>query len=168
MKTAFELPERDYETGDADFLARIREHGWTATHVFGDGEGSGFTYTTGFYHSVGQPEFLYALELKHDVANGLNWDIWRRIEADGSLPIGVPVDRLIRDPYRLIFLPMRRDAYKGYVNWSLWFYRGEDFPCLQAVFPDKAGLFPWESGYDPATGGDQPDLTDGNWAGRRA
>jgi hypothetical protein len=31
------------------------------------------------------------------------------------------------------------------------------------VWPDRAGVFPWEAGFDPAFAGDQVDLTEDGW-----
>jgi Domain of unknown function (DUF4262) len=41
---------------------------------------------------------------------------------------------------------------------------GDDFPCLQPVWPDKANRFPWQDGFDRGFEGQQPDLTAGAWA----
>ncbi|HEY2534440.1 MAG TPA: DUF4262 domain-containing protein [Xanthobacteraceae bacterium] len=50
---------------------------------------------------------------------------------------------------------------------SRWFYGGDDFLCLQLVFPDTSGHFPWSSGSSEGFRTAQPDLTAGNWSGLR-
>jgi hypothetical protein len=49
------------------------------------------------------------------------------------------------------------------LGWSRWFYGGDAFPCLQIVWSDRDGRFPWQSGFDPALAGLQPDLTENGW-----
>lgn len=53
--------------------------------------------------------------------------------------------------------------FANFLGWSRWFYGGDEFPCLQLVWPDRSGLFPWEPDFDPEFGGDQPDPTEQGW-----
>jgi len=57
-------------------------------------------------------------------------------------------------------VPIIRGADEGE---SRWFYGGDDFPCLQIVWPDRAGRFPWEADFDAQFEGNQPDLTEQGW-----
>ena len=48
----------------------------------------------------------------------------------------------------MVFKMVPKDFYRQYIGYALWFYRSFDFPVLQCVWPDKAGLFAWQDGYD--------------------
>lgn len=164
MKTALELDGAELDPADREFLAQIREHGWFGTRVVDlEKQETDFTYSTGFYHSLGHPEII-VFSLPKQVSHDILWDIYRDIR-EGNVP--KPETRLpgIFGNHQAVLLPVSRDFYAEYLGWSRWFYRGDDFPCLQLVWPDRAGLFPWQSEFDPAFARDQPDLTGGRWAG---
>jgi hypothetical protein len=48
--------------------------------------------------------------------------------------------------------------HNGLVNYAIWYYRSSPFPVLQLVWPDPAGLFPWEDGFDERYRKRQPTL----------
>ena len=139
--------------------ARSRSIGFFTTSVgAGDGQPS-FTYTTGFWLTLKAPEIItFALKGGHDLA----WNLFRDLKDGAVLPVGRPVANVLED-FSVYFFPMAERKYSGYLNWSRWFYNGTAFPCLQMVWPDKKGLFPWQDGFDEAFRGDQPDLTDNGW-----
>ena len=62
------------------------------------------------------------------------------------------------------FQAVEKQNYNRYLGWSVWFYGGDDFECLQMVVPDAVGLLPWQAGFDPAE--TQPDLSKGAWLAR--
>ena len=61
------------DAGEQSFVAEIREHGWFRNSVLGDDAGPGFSYTTGFWSSAGQPE-LIMFSVKHEIAHNVFWD----------------------------------------------------------------------------------------------
>ena len=65
--------------------------------------------------------------------------------------------------HRAYVFPVAKRHYANHLGWSRWFYAGDDFPCQQIVWPDRAGLFPWEAGFDPTFANKQPDLTEHGW-----
>lgn len=164
MKTALELHETELDSADRDFLAQIHEHGWFSTRVFDpEKQEPDFTYSTGLFHSLGHPEII-VFSLPKQVSHEILWDIYRDIRK-GNLP--KPATQLsgIFGNYQAVLLPVSKDFYAEHLGWSRWFYRGDNFPCLQLIWPDRAGVFPWQPGFDPTFAGDQPDLTDGSWTG---
>ena len=164
MKTALELPATELDPADRDFLAQIREHGWFSTRVFDpEKQEPDFTYSTGFFHGLGHPEII-VFSLPKQVSHDILWDVYRDIR-EGNVP--KPKTRLsgIFGNHQAVLLPVSRDFYAEHLGWSRWFYRGNDFPCLQLVWPDRAGVFPWQPDFDPAFASDQPNLTDSNWTG---
>ena len=47
------------------------------------------------------------------------------------------------------FVAVDKRHYKEYFGWANWYYKGEDFPVLQFVWPDKNNKFPWEKEFNP-------------------
>jgi hypothetical protein len=143
------------------FVANVREHGWFATSVFGDAEGPGFSYTTGFWLKFGQAEIIL-FGLKGDIAHGVFWDVFRDLEKGRTLPVCTATEGVFGNAPAYVF-PVAEQNFGDYVGSSRWFYRGDHYPCLQIVWPDRTGLFPWEGGFDPEFRNDQPDLTETGW-----
>jgi hypothetical protein len=161
MRTALDLPAEALNPSDQDFVAKVREFGWFNTRVFGDDAGPPFSYTTGFWLNVNQPEVIM-FGLKRDLAHDVLWDLFRDFEKGQPLPDAASTDRVFGN-LRAYAFPVAKRFYGEYLGRSRWFYGSDDFPCLQVVWPDRAGLFPWQEGFDPTFVDDQPDLTEHGW-----
>jgi hypothetical protein len=151
-----------YDADDTRFLDAIRQHGWFDTHVIADEEGAGFSYTTGFTLTLGRPEVLVHA-LPHQSGHDILWDLFRDWRAEAPPRLGEPV-RGVFGNHRACFFRVAKRHYEEYLGWSLWFYRGDGFECLQLVWPDRDDRFPWEAGFDATMRDDQPDLTERGWA----
>ncbi|GBD48028.1 DUF4262 domain-containing protein [Methylopila sp. Yamaguchi] len=161
MLTALDKPSETLDGPETAFVAAVREHGWFRTQVLADGEAPGFSFSTGFWLSVNQPEILI-FGMRSDVAHDVLWDLFRRAGQGETLPVGRHTDQVFANVPACLF-PIDRRRYAEYLGWSRWFYCGDDFPCLQLVWPDPSGLFPWEQGFDAAFDTDQIDLTEFGW-----
>ena len=156
------------EPGDAldeaerDFVDCIREHGWMQTHALDEDDAPGFCFTTGFQASIGHPE-LICFKIDTKVANGMFWLLYRCARNGKPAPRGVRTSGVLAHDDAYLF-PVAKRHYAAYLGWSRWFYRGDDFDCLQIVWPDEAGVFPWEDGFDPRYAGAQVDLSERGWA----
>ena len=165
MLTALDAPESALDEHERNFVAQIREHGWFGTHVFADDDGPGFTYTTGFWVTLGQPEVIM-FGMKSDIAHDVMWDIFRHLKAGKTLPVRTRTDDVFGNLQACLF-PMDKAHYAEHLGWSKWFYAGDAFPCLQLVWPDRGNVFPWEAGFDPTMVGCQSDVADGGWGALR-
>ena len=161
MRTALDAPSDTLDEDERSFVENVREHGWFGMHVAGDEEGPGFSYTTGFWRTVRQPE-LIIFATKRDTAQRVFWDAFRDAKAGKALPCGARIDDLFANLPAHVF-PVAKRHYADHLGWGRWFYGGDDFPCQQIVWPDRAGLFPWQAGFDPEFAGDQPDLSEKGW-----
>lgn len=161
MRTALDLPADKLDEHERKFVAQIREHGWFSTSVFGDEEGPGFTYTTGYWVSIGMPEvILFALDSK--IAHDLLWGVYRDAKGGRQFPTGVRVPDIFSNNDTFLF-PVGKQHYPEHLGWSRWFYGGDEFPCLQLVWPDKVGLFPWQDGFEERFKGLQRDISSEGW-----
>ena len=161
MLTALDVPEASLNDAEKNIVAKIREHGWFCTSVIAEEGYLGFSYTTGFWKSLGAPEIV-VFSLPSETAHDLLWNAYRYIKDMSFLPIGSRTS-VLAERFDLTFLPVRREEYQNYILSSRWFYGSEDFPCIQMIWPDTANLFPWQSGFDSRFAADQPDLSIDGW-----
>ena len=162
MKTALELPDSTLDDAERQFLAVIREHGWFHTRVFDDKDRvPDFSYTSGFAVNRGYPEIIL-FSLSREVSGSILWDFWRDLEAGVQPKSGERV-RGIFGNADAVLLPVAKSEYEEHLGWNRWFYGSDDFDCLQLVWPDPNGRFPWESNFNGNFKDSQPDLTGSGW-----
>lgn len=161
MQTAFDAPIQTLDVDERSFVAMLREHGWYRTEVSADDDNVGFSYTTGLWVSAQRPE-LIIFSMKGDIVHDVFWDLYRDAKAGIGLPLGRRTDKVFGNSPAYIF-PVAKRHYRDHLGWSRWFYRGDEFPCLQIVWPDRGGIFPWEAGFEPGFLNSQPDLTEQGW-----
>lgn len=161
MLTALDAPSEALDSAERSFVAKIREHGWFRTGVFADAGGPGFSYTTGFWRNAGRPE-LIMFGMRDEIAHDIFWDLYRDALAGTDLPVGKRAEDIFGNAPAYVF-PVARRHYKDHLGWNCWFYAGDEFPCLQIVWPDRAGLFPWEDRFDRSFEASQVDLTEKGW-----
>ena len=162
MLTALDASPDALDEQELSFVANIREHGWFRTGVFDDEGGPGFSYTTGFWVNAGHAE-LIVFNLKGETAHDIFWDLFRDAQGGLSLSVGKRTGAAFGNFPAYAFAVAPRH-YADHLGWNSWFYGAADFPCLQLVWPDPAGLFPWEPGFDAEFAASQPDLTERGWA----
>jgi Domain of unknown function (DUF4262) len=165
MRTALDADPVQLDRHEQNFVEKIREHGWFGTHVGAGSDGPGFGYTTGFWLKFGFPE-LIIFSLHRQVAQDTFWHIFRGLEAGKHFAIGQPEDDIFQN-LAAVLLPVSPRVYATHLGWSRWFYGSDEFECLQLVFPDPSGYFPWSNKVSDRFRADQPDLTAGNWSGLR-
>lgn len=165
MRTALDADPARLDKHEQNFVEQIRKHGWFATHVFADKEGPGFAYTTGFWLRFEFPE-LILFSLPREAAHDTFWHVYRELEAGKRFPIGERIEDIFQN-VAAVLLPVSPQRYGEHLGWSRWFYGNDSFSCLQLIFPDASGNFPWSSESTESFRGAQPDLTAGNWSGWR-
>jgi hypothetical protein len=165
MRTALDAAPALLDKHEQNFVEQIRKHGWFGTHVFSDGEGPGFSYTTGFWLKFEFPEMI-VFSLSRQTAHHTFWHIYHELEAGRRFLIREPTEAIFRN-FAAVLLPVSLQQYRPHLGWSRWFYAGDDFQCLQLVFPDSGGHYPWSPGSSESFRAAQPDLTTGNWSGLR-
>lgn len=161
MQTALDMLASALDEHEQDFVAKIREHGWYRMSVPGDAEGPPLSYTTGFWVNAQQPE-LVTFGLKFEIVHNVFWDLFRDSKANIFLPQGTRTEQVFGNSAAYAF-PVAKRFYRDHFGWSRWFYGGDEFPCLQIVWPDRDGVFPWEEGFDQRFAEDQVDLTEHGW-----
>lgn len=162
MKTALQLSEDNLDDNQREFLKVIREDGWFNTRVSDpDDDGPVFSYSTGFTAKLGFPEII-VFSLGSDFARPVLRDLWRDIEAGKKPQVGTRIKGVFGKS-DAVLLPVAKSSYAQHLEWNRWFYGNDNFECLQLVWPDPEGKFPWEEGFDDEFADCQPDLTGNNW-----
>jgi len=49
--------------------------------------------------------------------------------------------------FRCAFRKVSKRHYEEYLGYAMWFYKGDEFPVLQCVWPTTKGYFPWDRKY---------------------
>jgi hypothetical protein len=162
MFTALDADPAKFDEHERKFVEIVREHGWHRMNVFADDHGPDFNYTTGFW-LAGFPEII-VFAMKPELASDVLWDMFRSQKSGTNYPAGAVTNDIFANlPACLI--PVSKKYYREYLGWGRWFYGGDSFSCLQLVWTDREGLFPWQSGFSSEFDGLQPDLSNENWAG---
>jgi len=159
--TALDAAPDRLDEHELAFVAKVREHGWVGTSVSAEDNQQGFSYTTGFWVSAGAPEIII-FSMRDDVSQDILWGLFHDARSGTSFPVARRLNDIFSNCPAYLF-PVSRHRYREHLGWSLWFYGGDDFPCLQLVWPDRDGRFPWEGGFDEAFRSSQPDLTEKGW-----
>lgn len=139
-----ERPEPEDDV-DRELMALIDKHGWAVCWVWDDeGKRPGFHYSAGLYELTGKPELLIG-GLSRKAGHWLVNAYAKRVVAGESLAAGQR-DGDFLDGTEVIFLEVNsRQVSQEYTTWTDWFYRRQDIPLLQLVWPDRsAGAFPWQ------------------------
>lgn len=160
--TVISDPPATLKAYETDLIERVQEHGWQTTSVHADDHGDpAFSYTTGFWLTVDQPEvivFDFPPRLSHDVFG----QMMRKAREGQRFPIGKPIENILSNEAIYLF-PITREAAVEYLRSSQWFYKQTEFPAFQLVWADRAGRFPWNSDFDVALAKLQPDISVRGW-----
>lgn len=105
-----------------------------------------FAYTVGFTE-LGHPEILIS-GLRSEICHQFFWDMYNLIKEGKRYAAGETVTELANLP--TAFRTLRPSAAREFACQAVFHYEGKDKApsFLQMVIPDKAGLMPWEDGYD--------------------
>jgi hypothetical protein len=165
MPTALDADPSMLDEHERRFVANIRKQGWTGTYVPADEVGPGFGYTTGFWLNFKFPE-LITFSMKSDIAHATYWHIYRELKAGHTFKVREPIDSIFEN-LNAVLLEVPKSQFEEYLGWSRWCYGGNHFECLQLVWPNPGGKFPWDFDMTKDFVDDQPDLTNGDWSGLR-
>lgn len=140
-------------------LSDVREHGCHIIRVFAEDTGPDFAYSIGMYLNFEQPEvIIFGLPAKtaHTILN----DICEHAARGSRFSAGDRTDELLKG-LDVCFTEVPLELYPEYLGFALWFYGSlpDPFPAIQLVWPDRAGKFPWEPGYDRSFCALQPILS---------
>jgi hypothetical protein len=134
------LSEEDERT-----ISHIEQFGCSVVSVKRTTYGLGWSYTVGVFDTSGKPEVItigLAPKTTHFALN----------EAARLLRGGIDITQgRHRDMVGEVdceFRPVDPKWVERLMGWALWYYKGEQFPVIQAVYPDLQNHFPEDEGFD--------------------
>ena len=147
------------EEADEIVLRNVRKHG---CHIVGlpDGErGPGYAFSVGLFANYSHPE-LVIFGLGSDTSVKIINDVRDRVAAGHKFVDGDISDDILEGGYKVCFWDVPLKAYDSYLGTAIWFYAKSPrpFPCLQIIWQDRHGRFPWEPECIPEVKADQPLL----------
>jgi hypothetical protein len=151
------LPE-PADDHDRKLLADVERHGWHVMRIKEDMEGPAFAYSIGLYRSFKQPEIIVLglpVKVMHRIINVVGQE-FRSGERFDHLDESADV----LDGYNVAFRAVERRQYADYLGYARWFYRGDEFPAFQCVWPDSRHRYPWHAEFDRTLAQRQPLLSD--------
>lgn len=157
MLDTFEWPKPDGEA-DEHLFRNVRERGCQILGIVGDERAPNYAFSIGLYLNYGQAE-LIVFGLDPNVACIIINNIRDRAAIGRTYAAGDVCDDLLVDQ-KVCFVEVPLHEYSAYLGTAIWFYEKlpRPFPCVQIVWPDRQGWFPWETGYDASLKKCQPVL----------
>lgn len=141
--------------------ADIEKFGWHVLMVKGNGT-SGFLYTVGLWQTYKKPEILlFAPSEDPSGLQGAFVGVVKRVVQGETLKPGEVVSKAFKDHDGAVqnVLP---SWFPRFLGTGGAVYGNFDFPTVQLYWPDRRGLFPWQSGFDPELFRFQPILYQDN------
>ena len=132
---------------DEKLLADVREYGWHVLKIFEKDETPGWAFSIGLHKNFNHPEivvFGLSDRLMPSVINSIGEGVrsGKSFAVDGLYPDLI-------DTYSCTFKPVNRVWYYDFLGYANWFYKGQNYPALQCIWPDKNHYFPWEPEFNP-------------------
>jgi Domain of unknown function (DUF4262) len=148
-------PAADHTPEQQQLLADIAESGVHIVHVETD-DGAGYAHTIGLWESFEQPEVI-VFGLPEDVAVDLLETVADEASEERKFRAGEKADGLLIG-YPARFFDVPKELVARLLPDAAWAYQEAEFPCVQLVWPDKQGRWPWEPGVREGFAAAQPVL----------
>ena len=134
----------------------VNTFGWHVMLVLGEPDVPGWSYTIGLFTNFGHPEVaMFGLDprVMHQVLN----IVGRSVQRGDRFSDGVETRALLEE-HRCIFRAVSPIWALDLFVYARWFHGPVDFPMLQVFWPDHAGRYPWQRGFDATLAPYQPLL----------
>jgi hypothetical protein len=144
------------DPADEKIFSNIREHGCHIVGIGSDDKGPQYAFSIGLFLNYGQPEIVL-FGLRPEQQGALINDVRDHAARGECFVASDRSDKFLTD-YDVCFVEYPLEAYADYLGTANWFYQSlpKPFPCVQMVWPDRGGRFPWEPGYDKRLEAIQP------------
>jgi len=143
---------------DKKLIDDIDKVGWHVLKVLEDDRGPGFAYSVGLFKNFEHPEIII-IGLKPDLAHILINNIGEDIKNGKRYDSGQLYADIL-DDFNCLMLEVSKEYYKEYVGYGLWYYKDNNFPLLQCIYPTIKGIYPWEKDWPADIKELQPILGD--------
>jgi len=134
----------------------IAAYGWHCVHIVADDSGPAYSFTIGAWHSYRQPELLI-MGLPHDPARQILALAIEALRSGDITDLNAPTSALLIG-HDCVFVRVPETHYHEHVGYARWYYKGNDFPLYQIVWPSREGRLPWQAPADASYLAQQPLL----------
>jgi len=132
---------------DERTISHVEEFGCSVVSVARTKYGLGWSYTIGVFDTSGNPEII-TVGLLPETAHFVLNEAGKLARAGVDLAQGRHRDLVGQVDCE--FRPVDPKWLRHLMGWAVWYYDGDDFPVLQAVYPDLKNRFPENEGFDTA------------------
>jgi hypothetical protein len=136
-------PSSDVERQVVDDVAKF---GWHGVSRFPGGAEIDHYYTVGLQQTYGHPELVIS-ELAGDIAHGMARSAVEAIEEGTAFSHGQRSDAIL-EGYDVAYAAIEPITAGRWLPLAAWYYEDRPWRALQLVWPDRAGRFPGQNGYD--------------------
>lgn len=130
---------------DKRTINQIEKFGCSVVHVERTTYALGWSYTVGVFDTCGKPEII-TVGLPPDTAHSALNEAVELLRTGVDLTKGRHRDLI--GQVECEFRPVAPKWVGHLMGLALWYYDGDDFPVLQAVYPDLQNRFPEDEGFD--------------------
>jgi hypothetical protein len=130
---------------DERTISHIEEFGCSIVNVKRTNYGLGWSYTVGVFDTSGKPEII-AVGLPPETAHFALNEAAKLLRGGIDLTKGRHSDLIANVDCQ--FRPVDSKWVQHLMGWALWYYDGNDFPVVQAVYPDLQNRFPEDEEFD--------------------
>ena len=134
----------------------VEEFGWHVVTV-GAQSGPDFGFTIGLHQTFGHPEVLMIGLPDHMLRNVLNV-VGENVKSGARYSAGASYSGIL-EGHQCAFRSVPGDRFPEYLGYAIRFYAGVGFPCIQCIWPDRLGRFPWRPEASNADRAAQPVLS---------
>ena len=139
MLTALDVDPAKLDQHEQKFVAQILR-AWLVRHSGVRGRGRARLQLYDGLLAQAQLSRDHYIWLKREIAHDTFWHIYRTLEQGERFAIGEPIDSIFESSEAAL-LPVSKRYYKDHLGWSRWFYRGDDFDCVQLSGPIAMDAF---------------------------
>lgn len=136
---------KDVEDYEQRIISNVEKYGVSMTSVFGTEEKPPFTYTIGLKKTYNMPE-LIVFGLDPQSAHGVLYAAIGLIK-QGNFDFDALHSQII-EGFQCAFKNVPFEIAKKYAYSASWFYNNERYEMSQLIWPDEAGKFPWDDGFN--------------------
>lgn len=130
---------------DESTINHVETFGCSIIHIEENSAGPGWSFTLGVFDTTGRPEII-VVGLKNETAQHLLHEAAKLLRAGVDLTQGRHRDLI--GNVECEFRPLDPKWAKHLMGWTNWYYRGEGYPVLQAIYPDLQNRFPEDTEFD--------------------
>ncbi len=141
-------PTDAMSAAERQIFADIAANGVHIVHVAAIDDAPLFSFTIGLWATFAQPEVL-VIGLPPEIAADLLDNVADEVDGGRKFAAGEKHEGLVQG-YPVYFGAIAAAQAQQWLAAMCWAYERADVPCVQLVYPDKQGRWPW-----------QPDVRDG-------